>query len=757
MASPVGRIPLREFLLLRKAQQVSSNRWLCLCPAHDDHDQSLAVDVKDGKPLLTCRVGCDNRSQIIPKLVELGQWPLFVDGPSNLPPITPTFEGFKAQAVPAHLVAEVPRPSRPGHVWVSRHEYRDAEGNLLGFISRLNTTTLVTGKKVAKIFVPQFWNGERWLERHPVPKPLYGLPSLALQPQAVVLLVEGEKVADAAQVIFPDLVVVSVNGGAGALSHNDLAPLRGRQVVVWCDADQGWRTTATSWLQTLKVRGVQGVKLVQLPDRLVAECPKWDLADAVPEWLKPRELLEGAKTPEEKLLGNLIETLVTEAQVLEAFMSVGDRETRFVVPGTTLSLSSHAFDDLFRHVAPNNGSMSRQFTKSKNTADQKCTREVWDPGKPQTFIDERSSSRVWNVYAPPQLKAMPGDVGLFLEFVSWLMSPEDGVEFLCRSAFMVQCPTERPSSAFLLKGNQGVGKSMLLQSLVPLVGPENHFPITSRDILGSWNDAIARKRLLTWNEAAEDPRSRVKLYDAMKEMISEDVPIEITQRYRDNRSEKLYAHIFIASNEDLPLALPTIGKERRFYVAECVPLEPRAPEFYAELAEWLADNQGQLLHFLENYGWESFKPKATPRLTLAKARMVEASMPVGERDLLIAARDGNFPFNGRVQILKTFAANCMRTGIFSYGGNQKYAGRELCKVLDKLKIPHEIRRCMYKRQTPLESTESIVLLGSPNESREEFEKHAIEFRGTMEGNLYAIALEHYMKQRQDQRPPDDLI
>jgi len=52
-----------------------------------------------------------------------------------------------------------------------------------------------------------------------------------------VLLCEGEKAADAAQRMFPDHVGMSWMGGTSADEHADLAPLAGRSVVLWGDAD----------------------------------------------------------------------------------------------------------------------------------------------------------------------------------------------------------------------------------------------------------------------------------------------------------------------------------------------------------------------------------------------------------------------------------------------------------------------------------------------------------------------------------------
>jgi len=48
--------------------------WMARCPAHDDRAPSLAIaDAKDGKVLVRCHAGCDQRN-VIAALQERGLW-----------------------------------------------------------------------------------------------------------------------------------------------------------------------------------------------------------------------------------------------------------------------------------------------------------------------------------------------------------------------------------------------------------------------------------------------------------------------------------------------------------------------------------------------------------------------------------------------------------------------------------------------------------------------------------------------------------
>lgn len=147
---------------------------------------------------------------------------------------------------PARNVTLPPRPidsmrhpqyGEPSRTWT----YLNAEGALLGYVARYDPE----GQR--KQIVPWTY-GERshgaglgWgMGQWPEPRPLYGLDLLALAPDAAVMLVEGEKDADAARVLNgPDrYIVVTWPGGSQAWRKVDWAPLKGRKLLLWPDADK---------------------------------------------------------------------------------------------------------------------------------------------------------------------------------------------------------------------------------------------------------------------------------------------------------------------------------------------------------------------------------------------------------------------------------------------------------------------------------------------------------------------------------------
>jgi len=122
----------------------------------------------------------------------------------------------------------------PAALWT----YRDQAGQLLGYVGRFVTSD--GGKEVLPLSFCRHdvtnklaW---RWLS-FPDPRPLYGLDKLTAKPAATVLIVEGEKCADAAQAELPELVVMCWPGGGNAVDKADWTPLAGRKVMTWADCD----------------------------------------------------------------------------------------------------------------------------------------------------------------------------------------------------------------------------------------------------------------------------------------------------------------------------------------------------------------------------------------------------------------------------------------------------------------------------------------------------------------------------------------
>lgn len=186
----------------------------------------------------------------------------------------------KGTWMPQHPVPETaaaPMASHKHHGTPARTwAYRDAEGRLLGYVCRFD---LPDGSKE---IIPQSYavhsdgrRSWRWLS-FAKPRPLYGLDVIAAHPMTQVVVVEGEKAADAARILLPEAVVVTWPGGTNAAGLTDWGPLAGRKVVIWPDADPPGMKAAIKVAEILASTAA-GVRIAMPPD---AVPEGWDAADA---------------------------------------------------------------------------------------------------------------------------------------------------------------------------------------------------------------------------------------------------------------------------------------------------------------------------------------------------------------------------------------------------------------------------------------------------------------------------------------------
>ena len=154
-------------------------------------------------------------------------------------------------------------------------EYKTPDDKIAGYVCRWNTPK--DNDPAAKEFRQLAWcrNGDgakawrwQWMAK---PRPLYGVEILRQRPSDPVLVVEGERTADAARRIAPGYVVITWPGGASNVPDEGWDQLRGRDVVIWPDADVPGQKAAH------KIAGfLPGSRVVTPPEGTERG---WDLSD----------------------------------------------------------------------------------------------------------------------------------------------------------------------------------------------------------------------------------------------------------------------------------------------------------------------------------------------------------------------------------------------------------------------------------------------------------------------------------------------
>ena len=261
-----------------------------ICPFHDDKKSSLQVnESKQVFKCFACGVGGDS----IEFLIKMGRNYIEacneIKGISTLTETNPVQnkakKPIKKQEWEFISVPPQEKPDlthykfgKPSGDWV----YHDKNGIKICYIARFN---LPNGEKqVIPMVYARKNNFEQWRwQGIPSKRPLYNLHLIVKNPKATILLVEGEKTADAAQKMLnhEKTVVTCWIGGANGIKQTDFTSINGRKIIFWADND------APGFLAMNNISDLinSDVKrFVKIPNSYT---PKWDAADK--QW-KPNEI-----------------------------------------------------------------------------------------------------------------------------------------------------------------------------------------------------------------------------------------------------------------------------------------------------------------------------------------------------------------------------------------------------------------------------------------------------------------------------------
>jgi putative DNA primase/helicase len=163
-------------------------------------------------------------------LLELNYSPLTDEEIANAPKVPEPEDLVPILPVPADappMAFRHPEHGPPIATWA----YHDADGRLLGYMLRFASAD---GRKV---FSPLTYcksaDEEAWRAKgFPAPYPLYNATELAQRPDATVLVVHGEKAAEAARELFPQYVVTTSPFGHTLTQNANWSALENRNVII---------------------------------------------------------------------------------------------------------------------------------------------------------------------------------------------------------------------------------------------------------------------------------------------------------------------------------------------------------------------------------------------------------------------------------------------------------------------------------------------------------------------------------------------
>jgi hypothetical protein len=302
---------------LHRAPRKSGTNWMTLCPAHADKGFSLSLrDKSRDHVIVNCLAGCDFRD-IIKALHDRNiQLP---SGRSN----------FKATAVKSNTgkarPAPPPEPVEEEKKWIHApdracecafelkslgriakeakavYEWRDKKGELQLYTIRFQRADGTKNVLPVTPCVHVDTKELQWRLQGPDGmRPFYNRENDRDQP--IVLVLEGEKTADAGKLLFAsqeNVWVTTTLGGCKSPHLVDWSPMKGRKIVIAHDIDAAGLTYAATVSANSYEAGATSCQLLTLrADEIIsAGVPRlrnsdfsegYDMADALEEkWTLP--------------------------------------------------------------------------------------------------------------------------------------------------------------------------------------------------------------------------------------------------------------------------------------------------------------------------------------------------------------------------------------------------------------------------------------------------------------------------------------
>ena len=534
--------------------------------------------------------------------------------------------------------------------------YQDGNGDVLGYVARYEP------KGARKQIVPWTFTADGWGRGSwPAPRPLYRLHDLEARPDDPVLIVEGEKAADAAAAWADPYSVVSWPGGSQALHLADWRPVFGRQILLWPDADDAGRIAMLRLAEILRPH-CNVIKIINP----TGQPDGWDAADAdfrtwteARAWLLPRvSLLDAPPPPPAPPPAPKPRPAQQPAGEKTAEQAVNDRDASSLQPSDWFSryayviaddsffdlverseIGRNAFNALYRHVRCNSihsqssGAARRieasvSFDENRHAMNAKIISGVtYAPGR--TVLVEHVGQAYGNKWRDGRpVIDDAGDPGPWLAHVEKLVpEAEERNHMLDAFAYKVQNPGVKINHALLIGGVPGAGKDSMIAPLLYAIGgqtKQNCVSVDPAELSQPWGYYLENE-VVIFNELRQsEATDRRALENKLKPILAAPPELLTVQRKNAHHIQVVNQALVLAmTNYRDAIAIPS--DDRRWFV---IWTHAQRMEESESRSLWAWFNAGGLeagARYLRERDVSRFQPGATPPWTPAKQIMVSST------------------------------------------------------------------------------------------------------------------------------------
>ena len=217
----------------------------------------------------------------------------------------------------------------------------------------------------------------------------------------------------------------------------------------------------------------------------------------------------------------------------------------------------------------------------------------------------------YNLFQGWAVEPIEGDCDLFLDFIQKVICNHDTnlYQWLIKwCAHIFQHPGDKPGTAPVFQGGQGVGKNTFMDTIGALLG-RHYVEVDSLErLFGRFNFGTADKLLVVANEALWGGDKR--MLGQLKSFVTEPYQT-FEQKGVDSITMPSYTRLMLASNERHPVHIDT--DDRRFVFFEVNPEHARDERYFKPIRSWREDNGlAHLLYHLQAMDLTEYSPRVRP-------------------------------------------------------------------------------------------------------------------------------------------------
>ena len=577
------------------------------------------------------------------------------------------------------------------------YQYTDETGAVVFFRCRIEYMVDGTVHKQMRplaFYQARESNRTAWSWTEPPETPFYGHHKLFTAPDADVLIVEGEKACDAAQALFPTLVVLTW----GNINKTPWAALEGRRVTLWPDNDEPGRRYVEKLVKHITPHAA-GVRVVAIWNY---DFPRgWDLADPIPVQYTVEELYEASILPRQMDYNVVLENcrwikdqLWSDEDDMHKAMHRPCRDIRAEQPGAyhwpgpdnccefckcnglidrphdiidmpsvLLDYVYIAADNKFIHIDSGNiigceaFNMMNAATYNKQNnlpnakqfyTEHEYARRVdqfgYAPGRGPLFID--NGMLRYNTWSQPTVEPITHrsmePIQPFFDLCDFVFE-DDAIQetVLNWMAWVLQNPGKTINWSIIVSGVQGTGKDSLFKPMRMMLHPRNCTEVSEIELDGQFWDFGARQFAIF----EETSRGKWGVYNKLKAFLTND-EVLIHKKGLQSYYVPRVTNYCMVTNSEKPLPLEE-GDRRWFF--HMIPVTTKAlkahaeanPVFFKKFHLMCEDPRamGILLKWFMDRDVSQFNAKGHAPVTLAKRQLIDRSREAEELfidDLLVS-------------------------------------------------------------------------------------------------------------------------